>query len=291
MNEHQQDIRLQIAEKLTQIGFTQLESEVYLQLLITGSNTGYAIAKGIGKPVANVYKAIESLSNKGAVENSMAESKICTAVPWQQLLSIQKKSFTEKINSISKSLEKLPAQQQDEKVYQLSNLEHVLEQSIRLVEEADHIVLADIEPEAVEWLQKPLVNAAKRGVEVRIKVYQPIELEGVKVTLRQRGEEVYAKTRDISFSLCADGKLTMLALVTADKTRVIQAFRTQSSLMSLSIYYALLYGVILTDLKTLIPQGKLSAAKELLIETEHLHPFSSENNVFSTFRDSYQNFR
>ena len=93
----------------------------------------------------------------------MAESKLCTAVPWQQLLSLQQKSFTDKIDSLSESLKALPAQEQDEKVYQLNNLEHVLEESIRIIDEAEHILLADIEPDALEWLQAPLLSAAKEG--------------------------------------------------------------------------------------------------------------------------------
>ena len=44
-------------EILMQIGFTQLESEVYLYLLTEGAHTGYAVAKAIGKAVANVYKS------------------------------------------------------------------------------------------------------------------------------------------------------------------------------------------------------------------------------------------
>ena len=126
---------------------------------------------------------------------------------------------------------------------------------------------------------------------MRIKVYQPLELEGVNVVVRQKGEEIYQKTSDIAFSISADGKCMMLALITADKKRVIQAFRSHSALMNLSIYYGLLYGLILTDLKCLLPAGDLSAAQKLLVETEHLHPFSAENKVFSAFRQGYQNLR
>ena len=50
------------------LGFTEVEGRVYVWLAREGAATGYAVAKGIGKPVANVYKAIESLVEKGAVE-------------------------------------------------------------------------------------------------------------------------------------------------------------------------------------------------------------------------------
>ncbi|TQV88327.1 TrmB family transcriptional regulator [Aliikangiella coralliicola] len=286
-----EDISSQVSEKLTQIGFTQLESETYLFLLINGSNTGYSIAKGIGKPVANVYKAVESLSRKGAIESSVAESKQCTAVPWEQFLSIQQKSFINKIETLSECLKQLPLQQQDEKVYQLNNTENVIAQSIRIIDESEEILLADIEPDAMEWLQDSLEKAAHRGVDVRVKVYTPINLKGVKITLRQQGEQIYQKTQDIAYSLCADGKESIIALVTSDKKRIIQAFRTQSALMNMSIYNGLLYGLILTELKIQLPKGDLSGAQKLLAETEHLHPFSAENKVFTVFRQGYINRR
>ena len=74
-------------EILIQIGFTQLESEVYLYLLTEGAHTGYAVAKAIGKAVANVYKAIERLAQKGAVEQSSGNNKQCVALPWRQLIT------------------------------------------------------------------------------------------------------------------------------------------------------------------------------------------------------------
>jgi sugar-specific transcriptional regulator TrmB len=57
---------------LTELGFTALESMIYLALIDNPPMTGYGISKIICKPVANTYKAIESLSAKGAVlcENS-----------------------------------------------------------------------------------------------------------------------------------------------------------------------------------------------------------------------------
>ena len=60
-----------ICQQLTEMGFTSLEAEIYLFLITTGSETGYAIAKGLNKATANVYKALDSLSAKGAIEYSV----------------------------------------------------------------------------------------------------------------------------------------------------------------------------------------------------------------------------
>ncbi|PCI62499.1 MAG: hypothetical protein COB35_03605 [Gammaproteobacteria bacterium] len=278
-------------QKLTHIGFTQLESEIYLYLLSHGVSTGYAIAKGIGKATANVYKATESLVRKGGIEQTMDESKLYIAVSWKLLLADRQKEFTTNINSLSECLNHYPEYQVDENVYQLRKMEQVIEQTLRMIEQAKHIILADIEPDVINWLALALVQAAKRGVEVRVKVYQAIELEGVYVTYRLKGEEVYAKTNDINFTVSSDGQELMMALFNENASTVIQAFRTTSALMNMRIYCGLLYELILTDLKIIIPQGNIQSAQKILTDTEHLHPFSNKNCVFQAYRQRYGNKR
>jgi sugar-specific transcriptional regulator TrmB len=277
-----------ILEKLTHIGFTKLESEVYLHLLKNGTLTGYAVAKGIGKAVANVYKAVETLSQKGAVEFAMSNSKLCTAVPWRQLLASQRKKFDDDIENLSECLKQLPEKKNDERVYQISHIEQVLQQGIRIIGEAEYILLADMEPEAISLFEPYLIAAAERGVEVRIEAYEPVDLPNVNITLRRQGKQIYQKIENIQFSLCADGQNMMLALITLDKSEVIQAFHSKSALINMSIYYKLLYGLILADLKFLITEGDVKGAQKLLEDTAHLHPYGSENTVFKSFTTRYK---
>jgi len=50
---------------LTDLGLNNLEANVYLALLIDPGSTGYRVAKNLGKPVSNVYQALESLTGRG----------------------------------------------------------------------------------------------------------------------------------------------------------------------------------------------------------------------------------
>jgi sugar-specific transcriptional regulator TrmB len=50
---------------LMEFSFSGLEAEIYTFLLRDSPATGYRVAQALGKPVANTYKAIESLQNKG----------------------------------------------------------------------------------------------------------------------------------------------------------------------------------------------------------------------------------
>jgi HTH-type transcriptional regulator, sugar sensing transcriptional regulator len=52
-------------DSLISLGFTPLEAEVYVCLVQDSPATGYRIAQTVGRPVAGIYKTIESLANKG----------------------------------------------------------------------------------------------------------------------------------------------------------------------------------------------------------------------------------
>jgi sugar-specific transcriptional regulator TrmB len=277
-----------LIKQLCHLGFTQLESEVYLYLIINGENTGYAVAKGIGKAVANVYKGIEGLSTKGAVEVTVADSKICSAVPWKQVLASEQTRFDNNINSLSEQLKQIPEQQDNESVYQLKNISQVLNAGKQIIEQSEHIIVAELEPKVAEYYAPMLAEAAKRGVEVRVKVYQPIVIENAHITVRQFGEQVYSGTKDVSFKICADGRESLTAALTSDISNVIQAFKTKSALVCMDMYCGIIYEMILTELKQAIPDNDMNLCQEILDRTEHLHPFSTKNKVFKQYKLRYQ---
>lgn len=276
---------------LVNIGFTALESDLYLFLQINGASTGYAVAKGIGKPVGNVYKALESLTLKGGASRSQSESITYVAVSWKNIISRQRNVFEQNIEQLQESLEKLPKKELDDHVYQVTNFQQIIEQANSAIKNSTHIILADLEPGSVIWFKNALEQAAKRGVEVRVKTYASEKIDGVRTTNRQKGEEIWASTQDISFHICADGIETAMAMIRSDKKTIIQAFHTKSVFLNMTVYYSLLYGLILTELKENIFDSDLVKAKKLLENTTHLHPFSAKNKIFQAFEKRYDSLR
>src|SRR3974377_860031 len=84
---------VQAIHALTDFGFTDLEAEVYVFLLQEWPAPGYRGAHALGKPVANTYKAIESLQNKGAILVDEGANRLCRAVPAEELLSQLERNF------------------------------------------------------------------------------------------------------------------------------------------------------------------------------------------------------
>lgn len=270
------------------LGFTQLESDIYLYLLKHGVSTGYSIGKGINKPAANVYKALDTLSEKGGVVSAAGNNKTFNAVPWQTLLDNHKKRFDENIELLSKQLESIEQPDSDEQVYQLNNRAQVIETTIQMLNRAENVILADIEPDALPLFAEVLISAAKRGVEVRVKLYEKAELPGVIITLRRHGEAIHDKSSDVAFSFSCDGSQFVLAMLSKDQKTVIQAFQSQSALMNMTMHTQILYGQVLTDLKDFLKNDEFEKAKSVLADTEHLHPLSAENLVFQRYKNRYK---
>ena len=80
-------------DELRELGLTDLEASIYVQLLGTKASTGYAIAKAIAKPVANVYKALTTLEKKGAIYVEEGSNRLCSAVPAEELLDAMERNF------------------------------------------------------------------------------------------------------------------------------------------------------------------------------------------------------
>jgi sugar-specific transcriptional regulator TrmB len=75
------------AQYLTEFGFTGLEAEIYAFLLVEWPASGYRIAQAIKKPAANTYKAIETLDQKGAILIEEGDTRLCKAVPLDELIA------------------------------------------------------------------------------------------------------------------------------------------------------------------------------------------------------------
>ena len=82
-----------VADVLSQLGFNQLEAEVYRFLISESPSTGYRVSQGISKPTANVYKALESLLKKGAVLQNDSRKKSYVPIDPQKLIARFEKQF------------------------------------------------------------------------------------------------------------------------------------------------------------------------------------------------------
>jgi sugar-specific transcriptional regulator TrmB len=226
---------------LVELGFTALEAEVYTWLLgeASAAATGYRIAQGIGKPVANTYKAIESLHKKGAVLVEEEENRLCRAVPAEELLRALERSFGGRRADAARALAGLAQPAGDDRVYTLRTPQQVLERARTMLRGASEIVLLDAFPRALDALARDLGKTVARGPRVAIKAYNSIEIDGADVFVQPGGEQVLTRWGGEWLNIVVDGAEHMLAFLSADLTTVHQAVWSQSPYLSWVYHSAL----------------------------------------------------
>ncbi len=217
---------------LTPFGFTSLESEIYTFLLKESPSTGYKVARDIGKPTANTYKAIESLQAKGAVVVEQGSNRLCRAVPGDELLARLTRDFEWKRASAEMELSKISTASRDEGLYALKSRSQALEKARQMIAKAEHVVLMVAKGEMVSQLREGIVALATRKVPLYLLSDQSPDVRSVKFA-NLGGPQLN------DLQVVIDAAECMIALFGKGKEDVIQAMWTQSHYIACNQYRAI----------------------------------------------------
>lgn len=221
-------------QSLVALGFTELEAAVYIYLVENSPATGYRVAHDVGKPVANTYKAIESLHQKGAVIiDQSGENRRVRAIAPQELLDQLGEAFHQRHATATEALSQLQPGDQDFGVFTLSNAEQVFARASQMLDRAGEVVLADLFPLSLSRLRAKLEETADRGITVVVRIYEPTTLEGVETVASPRGPELIQRWPGQWLNLVVDGEECLLSFLTRDTQQVHQAVWSASPFLSL----------------------------------------------------------
>lgn len=178
------------ARVLSGLGFTGLEAEIYAFLVRESPATGYRIAAGINKPVANTYKAIQTLHAKGAIEVEEGDSRQCRAVPSEELLDRLAREFEAKRSQAKDLLGRLGQSTADERMYQLRARTQVLQRVREMLGSAKQVVLLCAPQALVAEFAEALGGAAGRGVVVQAKSNVDLTIPRVETFVAPRADDL-----------------------------------------------------------------------------------------------------
>ncbi len=215
-------------EALVKMGLTPLEAEIYAYLARGPVSTGYGIAKAIGKPTANVYKAVRTLQMKGAIVVDGGETQICRAIPPQELLERLDRQFQGHRDRAAEMLARLPAPSPDARVYRLSSVTQVMERCRSMIAAATQEMAVDAFPSPLELIVPDLEEATRRGIDVIVKAYAPLEIAGARVVIEPEADRVSARWPADWCNVVIDGSQFLVALLKRDGAGVVQAIWSES---------------------------------------------------------------
>jgi sugar-specific transcriptional regulator TrmB len=219
-------------QSLSQMGFTDLESRIYLCLLQQSPATGYRVAKEIGSTNASIYKALESLEAKGAVLVDDARTRLCRAVPYEELFDQMERRLRENRITATESLRKLRPSSDDDRIYQLRTIDQVYGKCRSMLGSARKFLTIDIFPKPLSVLRDAIRSAASQCEKVMVQVYEPTSLDGVELFLHRKADHVLSRWPVHWISMTADGKQNLLAAIEPEGDSVLQALWTASPVLS-----------------------------------------------------------
>lgn len=241
-------------DDLQNLGFTNLESEIYIHLLGAGASSGYAIAQAISKPAANVYKAINTLENKAAILVDEGGTRLCQAVPAEELLNALQHVFEENKMHASKFLESININHENDKVFRLKKPEQVYEKCKSLLKQAKSFVVIDAFMPALEPLLSDIKAAKKRGVNIAIHRYEDSEFPEAEVFFNPLGTDIQRIWNGQWLNLTIDSENFIMAYFSDDLGKVEMAIWSNSPYISGVYHSALISELQMSELKFKINQ-------------------------------------
>ena len=213
-------------DALIALGLNQLEAEVYEHLLRNEPMTGYRIGRDIGRPTANVYKAVESLARHGAVLLEDGGNRLCRAVPADEFLGHRRRALLSDVERAAAALAGSErSEDEDQSIYQIRSAPQALERARAMLERCTHVAVVDAFPGVLPEIGPALGQAAGRGVEVYLLTYEQVSLPGVHIARMPPavGDEVLRFWASQQLNLVTDAQEALLALFDQDLEKVHQA--------------------------------------------------------------------
>ena len=220
---------------LEALGFTPTEAEVYVLLVQRPASTGYRVAQELGKAAAGVYKALDSLSRKGAVVVDQANTKAYRAIPASEMIGQLERRQREERETARSALARLETVADDTRIYQLQTFDQVLERARGMLDRAEGMAVVDLFPKVVDLIRPDVERAAKRGVRVWAKLYAPAPLDVFEVVVTPEAERLLDIWTASWLNVVIDAREHLLSLLDVERSGVHHA--TWSGSRYLSILY------------------------------------------------------
>jgi len=207
-----------VAERLTQLGFSQYEARTYVGLLMSDGATGYSVANETGVPQPKVYETLRRLVDRGAAVLTGERPARYAAVAPEVLLTALEKEFAGKVQAARHSLEDMPARDFAERglpIAKLDSLPAAIERAAGAIAGARNRVYLSGRAQELKGLAGAVDEASERGVQFVIVHFGPLPFQAPRgKVMRHASTEgtLYASRKAHHLAAVVDSRWAMWAL-------------------------------------------------------------------------------
>jgi HTH-type transcriptional regulator, sugar sensing transcriptional regulator len=161
----------EILAGLRQLGFTDYEARIYIQLLKASPATAYEVAKAAGVPRANTYAALEALAQRGAVLPVNEEPLRYVAASPKTMLEGISRQTRALCSDLSDRLLAVAPANSDDHVWMTHGEMAVQEKIEAMIAESQHSIWIKAADDVIRRHKAALQKAAARGVALMIVLF------------------------------------------------------------------------------------------------------------------------
>ncbi|WP_187274398.1 TrmB family transcriptional regulator [Paenibacillus sp. N3.4] len=193
---------------LRNLGFTELEAKCLHVLAVSGTQTGYEIAKQLGVSRSNVYSALQKLAEKGALLTSHGEPTHYQSVPIEEIGERIEAELQASIRYVKAHMPKQEAHRSE--YFSLEGDTKVVERIRTELRKAKEEVLCDLWSEETELLKQDLRYGQENGLNLLVSTKGEVELPAGVHQFTHGREEVWQERSGRKFTLLLDRKLAII---------------------------------------------------------------------------------
>ncbi|MDA3814626.1 MAG: hypothetical protein PF570_10290, partial [Candidatus Cloacimonetes bacterium] len=266
-----------LATMLRKMGLSELEAKVYIWLLENHRSTGYKIAGQIGKPVANTYKALKSLQNKGAVIGDDSSGTIYfDTIPIEEFLNKIENEFKHKREQIIEEVNKLEVQQEPTGIYEIKSKELVFEKVVSMIKSTENALLIDGFPAPMKTIKKFLSAKRAKDISIYVKNYSGDDIDNV--------HQIKANFDDLPISelngqwliVLKDTKESLIAFFNKDGSELIHCVWTKDPFISFVLFNGSAYEFNFTEVNEKIysnEDDKIAKMKKIIERYKNMYKY------------------
>ncbi len=259
---------------LEELGLTPAEAEVYVFLTHESPATGYRIAQAVGRPVGNVYKAIESLETKGAVLVADDDNhRVVRAVSLAEFAARKRAELDDACVRAGAGLATAEHDSPDDRLYQLSDRGQAIARARSMLEGAQRFVVGVATPGPMGAIAEELSSTGQRGVPAGVKAYAPVTVPRADIVLDPRGEAALRHGPGEWLILNADGREYLAALFDAGSGDLLSGHWSSNPLLAWVTYTGLSSDMLLAHARAALAAG--GGAEQVQSILQSLRAFES----------------
>ncbi|MDP4098558.1 TrmB family transcriptional regulator [Paenibacillus sp. P96] len=153
----------QLLHHLKNLGFTDMEAKVMVELAKNGDSSGYEVSKRTGASRSNVYAALQRLAGQGFLHTGEGEPVRYSMLPVEELTRIISGRLQESLETVERAM---PRPGSETPFHNMEGDKEVLASLARELGRAKYEIVVDVWREEAALVCDQLEEAEQRGVRV-----------------------------------------------------------------------------------------------------------------------------